>query len=524
MAADTSDGRPSGRSPGQPSFAANASLSVIAWFLSALAGFICVPIVVRGLGADGYGLLALVTAFTGYLGLMELGLGQAIIRYIAYYRELGHGATVVAITRRAAAWFTGIGVVGGVLLYALTPWLVKDVLKVPAGLQGTALTVFHLSSLNFFLGMLITVAAALLPAFLRFDLMALMTAVTGTIASVGPAVLVFLGYGLTEVVIFSIVLNVAALGGYAFFIVRLYRRLDLAQGVPWKEVRRPVMRFAGVTALTQVHMVISQQTSRVVVGIAGGTASAAYYQVPSVLSSNVNAMLSKVAQVIFPTGSQLFARDDHAGVRSLYLRTSRVFFLLNATVTMGMIVFAYPLIRYWVSPEFADKGSIALAIFAVAQMLNAVTMSASNFNLSAARPSINLAFSLVGSVVNLGLVYPLTVKWGVPGAAAAGLAGTINVPFFLWFTHRRVLKVPSLAVLRRCYLPTVAGAAVGGVAAHFLLVPLAKNLLGTLGLWVVAVIIGMALSGLMGAVSREDLATGRGLLSAAAARFKAARG
>ena len=336
--------------------------------------------------------------------------------------------------------------------------------------------------------------------------------------------LVVLGYGLTEVVIFSIVLNVAALGGYMFFIVRLYRRLDLAQGAPWKEVRRPVMRFAGVTALTQVHMVIAQQTNRVVVGIAGGTASAAYYQVPSVLSSNVNAMLNKVAQVIFPTGSQLFARGDYAGVRSLYLRTSRVFFLLNATVTMGLIVFAYPLIRYWVSPEFADKGSIALAIFAVAQMLNAVTMSASNFNLSAAKPSINLVFSLVGSVVNLGLVYPLTVKWGVPGAAAAGLAGTINVPFFLWFTHRRVLKVPSLSVLRRCYLPTVAGAAVGGVAAHFLLVPLAKNLLGTLGLWVVAVIIGMALSGLMGAVSREDLARGRGLLSAATARFRGARG
>ena len=76
---------------------------------------------------------------------------------------------------------------------------------------------------------------------------------------------------------------------------------------------------------------LSRRTG-LVVGIAGGTAAAAYYQVPSVLSSSVNDMLSRVAQVLFPTGSQLFARNDHEAVRGLYYRTSRLFFLINATV------------------------------------------------------------------------------------------------------------------------------------------------------------------------------------------------
>ena len=62
--------------PREPGFAANAAYNVTGWFVSALAGFICVPFVVRGLGADAYGLLALVSAFTGYLGLMEMGWEQ----------------------------------------------------------------------------------------------------------------------------------------------------------------------------------------------------------------------------------------------------------------------------------------------------------------------------------------------------------------------------------------------------------------------------------------------------------------
>ena len=95
-------------------------------------------------------------------------------------------------------------------------------------------------------------------------------------------------------------------------------------------------------------------------------------------------------------------------------------------------------------------------------MLNATTMSASYLNLSAERPKVNLVFSLLNSAINLALVYPLTVRYGVPGAAAAGLLGAATVPFFLVFTHRRILHVSSLSVLRRCYLPTVAGSAVCG--------------------------------------------------------------
>jgi len=227
--------------------------------------------------------------------------------------------------------------------------------------------------------------------------------------------------------------------------------------------------------------------------------------------------------VLFPTASRLFARNDQEAIRALYYRTSRLFFLVNGTVTVGMCVFAYPLIRYWVSPEFAEKGSLALVLFAATQLLNAATMSASYFNLSAGRPWTNFAFSLANSVVNLGLVYPLTVAYGVPGAAAAGLLGAATVPFFLAFTHRRILSVKSLSVLRRCYLPTIIGSAVAGVPAYFLLVPLAKTLLSSLALWALTVVIGVLVSGVLGAVSRQDLATARRLASSVLARLGRAK-
>ena len=43
----------------------NASLSAVAWVVSTAAAFFCLPIYVRGLGPDAYGLLVLVSALTG---------------------------------------------------------------------------------------------------------------------------------------------------------------------------------------------------------------------------------------------------------------------------------------------------------------------------------------------------------------------------------------------------------------------------------------------------------------------------
>lgn len=508
----------SGTSPGGRGYAANAGANVASWFVSALAGFICVPIVVRGLGADAYGLLALVSAFTGYLGLMEMGLGDAIIRYVAYYRELDYGATVVAITRAAAAWFVAVGMVGAIALSALAPWL-AETLKVPPDLEVTAITVIRLSSLNFLLGLLIGFTSSLFQAFLRYDTYGLIYAVLGTAASIGPAVLVSLGYGLVAVVVFSVALNGVGLAVYTFLAFGLYRGLNLHKGPPWREIRRPVLKFAVIAGSQSVHMVIAQQTSRVIVGLTGGTASAAYYQVPSMLSSNVQSMLGRAARVLFPTGAALIARGDVEGMRAMYYRTSRLFFLVNAAVNASMSAFAYPLVLYWVSAEFADQGSLALAIFAFTLMINGATMSASFLNLSAARPGSNSLFSLLNSAITLALLYPLTVRYGVPGAAAAALLGATTVPFFLIYTHRRILRVSSLAVLRRCYLPTITGSAVCAVLAYFLLVPLADSLLSTLALLALTMLLAVLLSGALGAISREDLATGRRYASAIVARF-----
>jgi Membrane protein involved in the export of O-antigen and teichoic acid len=501
-------------SPRERSFGANAILSWGGWLVPAVVAFVAVPITVRGLGDSQYGLLALTASLTGYLGLMEMGLGSAIMRYLSYYCALNEGRPMLGVIRFALTWFSVAGLIGGVFLWVAAPWLATSVLKVPPDLVATAVPVLRLTGVSFLLGLIVSVGPAIPQSFLRYDIASAVRVTLGTLSAAGPAVIVTLGYGLIAVVSFSIVVSVVAIIVYGVIGIRLLRHMALKAGPPWKEIRRKTLSFAGMSALNSVGSVVSRETNRLVVDLAIGVAAVAYYQVPYVLASRVSDLLTAVAQVLFPTASAMLARDDHEGVQRLYVRTSRLFFLVNFAGSVGLCVFAYPLLQYWVSDTYAREGAVALALFAMGQAIHSATMSASYVNLAAARPAINLVFSTMGSVISLAVMYPFTVRWGVSGAAAAFLVSAANVPWFLQYSQSRVLQLSSWTVWRRCYQPTVIGSALSAVVGYFLLLPLCRGLLSTLVLWFVFMLLVFLVSGVLGAVSREDLQTANRMAAA----------
>lgn len=63
-----------------------ALLSYVNLALTNLTGILVTPYVIRSLGNQEYGLYTLIGAFVGYLSVLDLGLNNAIVRYVAQYR------------------------------------------------------------------------------------------------------------------------------------------------------------------------------------------------------------------------------------------------------------------------------------------------------------------------------------------------------------------------------------------------------------------------------------------------------
>jgi len=67
-----------------------AILSYINFVLTNVLGLIVTPLIIRKLGTSQYGLYTLIGAFVGYLSILDLGLNNAIIRFVSHYKAKGN--------------------------------------------------------------------------------------------------------------------------------------------------------------------------------------------------------------------------------------------------------------------------------------------------------------------------------------------------------------------------------------------------------------------------------------------------
>ena len=502
---DTRQGRrTSGAASTNNGFGSNALYSGAAWVVPTAIAVVAVPVTIRGLGADGYGVVALVGAVAGYLGLLDLGLSQGIVRFLAMFVSKKQGTTARECVRLVLGWFLGVGVLGAVVMWVLAPWLAGSLLKVPSDQVSLATDAFRIGGLSFALGMVAGVLSFIPEAFLRYDLKSLINGALSSANFAGPALLVLLGYGVRPVLLFYMVMNGVAIVCWALVGARLLSGLPRG-GPPFGQYRRDFLGFTSTVAVNRIWGAIQSETSKVVIGAAGGLAQVGFFQVPNLITTRARGLLNAMSTVVLPTGSQLVAEGEHDLLIALYAKSSRLFYVLNASMTAAIVVFAGPLLTHWVGPQYGTEGGLAFMFLALASGVNTTTHTASGINLSMGRPKVNLAFSMINTFINLATVYLFTIWWGIAGTAASGLLAAAIAPFFLHFTHRKVLGVSSREIFRTCYGRATVAVGLVATIAWFVLRPLASSLVLTLGLVVATGAAGLLASAAFGALTRAEL-------------------
>src|SRR5436309_15697062 len=101
----------------------NVGSGLLAQAWTALLGFFALPILIRGLGAEHYGLLALSLALIGFAAVADLGVGRAASKFIAEDYERGEIGRTQTFLKTALTVSVSMGALGTVTLLLFTPVL-----------------------------------------------------------------------------------------------------------------------------------------------------------------------------------------------------------------------------------------------------------------------------------------------------------------------------------------------------------------------------------------------------------------
>jgi O-antigen/teichoic acid export membrane protein len=266
------------------------------------------------------------------------------------------------------------------------------------------------------------------------------------------------GYGLFEVVL----LRVAAGAVHALVLWHLIRRLlpGLRFRWPGARLRHGLLGFSAWSFLSRFASLSYAYADKLVIGALVGVTGLAYFTVASTLANRVLGVTYRLSGVFFPAASALAAAGELARLERIYLKATRYVVYLNGAMLVLLAVFAQPILRYWMNPEFARNGALVLAVMALSQFLDSLTSLPSLVNDGMGHPRVSGTFALARAAAGLLIVYLGVAGWGIRGAAWGHLAASLLfATAFIGWVHGRTVPTSLASLAAHGYGPTLLGMA-----------------------------------------------------------------
>ena len=110
-----------------------------------IVAILVIPILIKGMGVERFGILSLAWMLVGYLGLFDFGIGRALTKMVAErLAGAGNSEEIPPLVWTSLLIMLVLGTLGALLIASLSPWLVHAVLNIPEALQSESLRAFYL--------------------------------------------------------------------------------------------------------------------------------------------------------------------------------------------------------------------------------------------------------------------------------------------------------------------------------------------------------------------------------------------
>ena len=471
---------------GRSRVAHNALLNFLGLAVPLALAFFIVPVAALNLGPARFGLLGLAWAITEYLTLFDLGLGRALVKFVA---DALHDATpkLSEIVSLSMAAQLAAGLVGGAIVVLAAPLLVRDVFKVSPAMAGEALGVFRVVGLSVPVVLLMSGQRAVLEGAQRFDLSASLKMI-GSVASLSiPAIGAVLGVSLPSIMLGVLLSRLVVSVLYAVAIRRAIPDLRWVRSRDWTLLRR-LVSFGGWVLVSNTVSPLLVYFDRFSLGSIAGLAAAGFYTAP--YEGVVRLLLIPVSIFgsMLPALTAAEARRDQTRFMQMASSSERVLAPLMALPLAAVFVFAPEILRVWLGAQYAAQSAVALRWLAAGVFANSLANPLFVVLYAKNRPDLPAKFHLFELAIHIPLTIYLIRTFGIAGAAAA-------------WTTRAALDMCLLLLAAARISATSVSAIAGG------------RILGT-ATGIVLLLAGFSLSKMLGAIS--ILAGMAGLLAASA--------
>jgi O-antigen/teichoic acid export membrane protein len=378
-----------------------------------------VPFLIKGMGAERFGILTLILAFLSYFGFLDLGIGRALTQLLASSTS-GDSRRESALIWTVSAMLAVPGVFAACAVFFLSPPLVQDFLRVPEALVRE--TVLALRAVGFTLPFLIHGLAlrGVLEARRRFDLSNLVRIPVAFFTFGAPLLVLPFSRNVATIVIVILTGRLLAWGLNVWMVFRILPHVWTLRGWMPREIWN-FTRFGGWYTVCNAVAPVIDGMDRFLIGRMLSVGKVAFYTMPYDAITRLGILSGSVGGAIFPEFAARLATSRESAA-ALYRRGLKYLLAVLFPFTLVSTAYAHELLSLWLTPAIAGQSAPVLRWLSVLVLISGVNGVSVSFLHGAGRPDIVARLYLLEVPVLAGLLYLFIRLDGLRGAAIACVA------------------------------------------------------------------------------------------------------
>jgi O-antigen/teichoic acid export membrane protein len=432
----------------------NALTNVAERIISAVLMLVAVPIQIRLLGMEAYGLLGFVASLQVLLSILDFGLAPTVIREVAAdTAEAREHSRALIQTFSGVYW--SIALAAGTFVVLVAPWLASHWLHAGSLSDAVVVLAIRLIAISVLLRWPVSLYAGAIAGAQRLDAVNAIRIASSLLKILGGLLVLLYFRTLASYLVWLALAAVAEIACYMTVAARLVPNLTFRPGFSRSALEK-VWRFSLHMNVMSMLTALFVQADRLMISRLLPIAELGFYSVAYSLAMCISILQNVVSTALFPALAQGLEQRDAAEIRKWCAIATEIVMYLACGAGSALIFYGYDLLTVWISHDSAARASGPAAILAAGFVAAAAVSVPYTLAIAAGETSAPLAVNAAAGVVYLPVLYWLVHTWGIAGAAWAWVGlNTYYLVVLLPLLQRRLSMEPVLRWFARHVLPFV---------------------------------------------------------------------
>ena len=398
------------------SIAKNTIYNLLGNIIPALFAIVFIPLLIKGLGTERFGILSIAWMIIGYFSLFDFGIGKGLTKIIAERIGSNQTAQISKIFWTSLFLMVTISLFVTIIISFLIPSLV-NIFNISKNLQQETISIFYILALAIPLVTTMAGLRGLLEAHQKFATINIMKVFLGMFTFLGPLLVLLITNSLFWIIVFLVFIRIVMWILYLLQCLKVQEKIKNEIKIDFKSIT-PVLKFSIWITLGNIIAPIILYSDRFLIGALISVVAITYYVTPYELATRLLMIPVALSGVLFPIFSASYVNNPDT-TKKILLRGVKFIFLIIYPFILLIITFSYEGIELWLGKDFAIHSSLILQLLAIGILMNSLSLIPNNFFQGIGKPKIPTLINLIEFPFYSLMMWFFIKVNGIRGAALA---------------------------------------------------------------------------------------------------------